>query len=110
MAQGGAGHRALRGVRDLFSRFLVTPLALPTNLIAGGDRYPFARFIAICLAGETVWVILFGGLGYLFAHSWQAIGGIAGDLGWLLAGAAIVALGFYEAYKYWRHHHAGTHP
>ena len=93
-----------------FSRFLVTPLALPTNLIAGGDRYPFGRFIAICLVGETVWVVLFGGLGYLFAQSWQEIGGIAGDLGLWLAGAAITALGFYEAYKYWRHHHAGTHP
>ena len=93
-----------------FSRFLVTPLALPTNLIAAGDRYPFGRFIATCLAGEAIWVILFGGLGYLFARSWQAIGGIASDIGLWLVGAAVVALGFYEAYRYWRHHHASTHP
>ena len=88
----------------LLSRFLVTPLALPTNLIAGGERYPFARFVSFCLVGETVWVVLFGGLGYPFAGSWRAIGGIAGDLGLWLAVAAVVALGCYEAYHLWRHH------
>lgn len=94
----------------LLSRFLVTPLALPTNLIVGGDRYPFVRFISLCLAGETVWVILFGGLGYLFAESWRAIGGFAGDLGLWLTGAAVAAVGFYEAYKLWSHHHANAKP
>lgn len=96
-------HRGMLAI--LFSRFLITPLALPTNLIAGGDRYPFARFVSACLAGETVWVVLFGGLGYLFAHSWQRIGGIANDLGLWLAGIAVAALGLYEAYVLWRHHH-----
>ena len=90
----------------LLSRFLVTPLALPTNLIAAGDRYPFARFFYASLVGEAVWVVLFGGLGYLFAESWQAIGGLAGDLGLWLTGTAIVTLGFYEAYRFWSHHHA----
>ena len=63
------------------SRFLVTPLALPTNLIAAGDRYPFPRFASACLAGEAVRVTLFGGLGYLFAGSRRTIEGRAGDLG-----------------------------
>ena len=89
----------------LLSRFLVTPLAVPINLMAGGDRYPFARFVSACLVGEAVWVALFGGLGYLFAESWQQIGGIAGDVGLWLAVAAVVAFGTYEAYQFWRHHH-----
>ena len=90
----------------LFSRFLVTPLSLPVNAIAGAVRYPFAGFFLLCAIGEVVWVALFGGLGYLFAGSWQAIGGLAGDLGLWLTGAAIVTLGFYEAYRFWSHYHA----
>ncbi|PLS84210.1 MAG: hypothetical protein CYG60_19160 [Actinobacteria bacterium] len=94
----------------LFSRFLVTPLSPPVNAIAGAVRYPFAGFFLLCAIGEVVWVALFGGLGYFFAEGWQEIGRIAGDLSLWLAGGAVVALGFYEAYKYWRHRHACTQP
>lgn len=51
---------------------------------------------------------LFGGLGYLFAGSWRAIGGAASELGLWLTGAAVVAVGLYEAYKLWRHHHTNV--
>ena len=86
----------------LSSRFLVTPLSLPVNVIASGTRYPFASFVLICALGEVLWVTLFGGLGYLFAESWREIGGVAGVLGLWLAVAAVVAVIFYEAYGRWR--------
>lgn len=92
----------------LFSRFLVTPLSLPVNMIAGAVRYPFAGFLLLCAIGEVAWVALFGGLGYLFAGSWRKIGGAAGDLGLWLTGAAVAALGVYEAYKLWSNHHANA--
>ena len=92
----------------LSSRFLVTPLSLPINAIAGAVRYPFAGFFLLCAIGEVAWVALFGGLGYLSAGSWHAIGGAASDLGLWLAGAAVAALGLYEAYKLWGHHHANA--
>lgn len=88
----------------LSSRFLVTPLSLPVNVIAGGTRYPFASFILLCAIGEILWVTLFGGLGYLFAGSWREIGNMAGGLGLWLAVAAVVAVIFYEAYRFWRHY------
>ena len=90
----------------LLSRFLVTPLSLPVNMLAGGVRYPFAGFVLICAIGEVLWVALFGGLGYLFAGSWREIGSAAGGLGLWLTGAAIAALAFYEAYGLWSRHHA----
>ena len=31
------------------TRFLLTPLALPTNLIASGARFPFRRFVGLCI-------------------------------------------------------------
>jgi membrane-associated protein len=88
------------------TRFLLTPLALPTNLIAGGERFPFRRFVGLCLAGDAVWVLLFGGLGYLFAGSWRTVGAFAGDLSGWLVGFALAALGGYEVYEHWRHHTA----
>jgi membrane protein DedA with SNARE-associated domain len=74
----------------LLTRFLLTPLALPTNLIAGGSRYAFSRFLALDIAGELLWVALYGGLGYLFADRWQTISDLMGGLNGLLVG--IVAL------------------
>jgi membrane protein DedA with SNARE-associated domain len=92
----------------LSSRFLVTPLSLPINAIAGAVRYPFAGFFLLCAIGEVAWVSLFGGLGYLFAGSWREIRGAASDLGLWLTGAAVAALGVYEAYKLWSHRHASA--
>jgi membrane-associated protein len=86
------------------TRFLLTPLALPTNLIAGGGRFPFRRFVVLCFLGEAVWVLLFVSLGYLFASSWQIVGAFAGDLSGWLVGFALTALGVYEVYVHWRHH------
>lgn len=56
----------------LLTRFWLTPLAPAINVIAG-SRYPFARFLAFDLIGQFLWVILYGGLGYLFAAQWQAL-------------------------------------
>jgi membrane-associated protein len=86
------------------TRFLLTPLALPTNLIASGARFPFRRFVGLCLLGEALWILIFGGLGYLFASSWRTVGAFAGDLSGWLVGCALVALGVYELYEHWRHH------
>lgn len=86
----------------LSSRFLVTPLSLPVNMIAGGVRYPFGGFILICAIGEVLWVTLFGGLGYLFAGSWREIGDTAGSLGLWITGAAILTVALYESYRRYR--------
>jgi membrane-associated protein len=86
------------------TRFLLTPLALPTNLIAGGGRFPFHRFVGLCFLGEAAWVLLFVGLGYLFASTWRTVGAFAGDLSGWLVGFALAALGVYEIYEHWRHH------
>jgi membrane-associated protein len=62
------------------TRCLLTPLALPVNLLAGSTRYAWHRFMAAVLAGEIAWVALFGGLGYLFADRWELLGAVAGDI------------------------------
>ena len=79
------------------SRFLFTPIALPVNLMAGSTRFPWHRFMTAVVLGEAIWVLLYGGLGLLFADQWEALSQMAGDLsgllmGGLLLGAGIVAL------------------
>lgn len=43
----------------LLSRFLVTAIAIPVNLLAGTSSFPYTRFIVYDVAGEILWIILF---------------------------------------------------
>jgi membrane protein DedA with SNARE-associated domain len=52
---------------------LLTALDVPTNLIAGGSRHAFRRFLAWDVAGRVTWLLIYGGLGYLFSSQWQAV-------------------------------------
>jgi membrane-associated protein len=77
------------------SRFLLTPVALPVNLLAGSTGYPWPRFMSAVVAGEAIWVVLFGGLGHLFAHQWEELSQLAGDAVGLLMGAVLVLGGIW---------------
>lgn len=77
------------------SRFLLTPVALPVNLLAGSTAYPWSRFMLAVVAGEAIWVVLFGGLGHLFADQWESLSQLAGDAVGLLMGAVLVLAGIW---------------
>lgn len=83
----------------LLSRFLLTPVALPVNLMAGSTRYPWPRFLLPVVVGEVIWVLLFGGLGHLFADQWENIGQLAGDFAGLVMGVLLLAVGAYVFLK-----------
>ena len=72
------------GLAVFLTRFLITALAVPTNLIAGGSGYKFSRFLLYDMAGETTWVFLYGGLGYLFGSHWEEISQIISGFGSLI--------------------------
>jgi membrane-associated protein len=78
----------------LLTRFWLTPLAPAINVIAG-SRYPYARFLFFDLAGELLWVLLYGGLGYFFASELKLVSQVVGNFSALSAGAAILAVGIY---------------
>ena len=77
------------GLAVFFSHFLLTPLALPINLLAGGTRYTLWRYLGLVVAGEALWVVTFGGMGYLFADQWEAVSALMGNLSGALAAAAL---------------------
>jgi membrane protein DedA with SNARE-associated domain len=74
------------------TRFLLTPVALPVNLLAGSTRYPWPRYLAAVVAGEATWVALFGGAGYAFAQQWESISSLVSDGGGVLLGGVLVVL------------------
>ena len=78
----------------LLTRFWLTPLAPAVNVIAG-SRYPFVRFLLLDILGEFLWVLLYGGLGYLFAAQWEWVCQILKAFNGISIAAVFLALGIY---------------
>jgi membrane protein DedA with SNARE-associated domain len=73
------------------TRFLITPAAFPVNLMAGvGCKY--ALFFLTSLAGQSIWIAVYGGLGYFFGSQWELISQFLSDLGGFALGIAILAI------------------
>jgi membrane protein DedA with SNARE-associated domain len=83
------------GLAIYLTRFLVTALALPTNLIAGGSGIRFRRFIAYDSFGELTWIVLYGGLGYLFGSQWELVSTFISNFGGLILGLVILGVGIW---------------
>lgn len=81
------------GLAIYLTRFLVTALAVPTNLIAGGSGIRFRRFMAYDSLGESTWIILYGGLGYLFGSEWELVSDFISNFGGLILGVLILGVG-----------------
>jgi membrane protein DedA with SNARE-associated domain len=84
------------------TRFIFTPLAVPANLIAGGSGYNFRKFLTYDTAGEITWLLLYGGLGYLFGGQWQTASQLVTDYGIYLTGLVIGGMAVYLFVRYWR--------
>jgi membrane protein DedA with SNARE-associated domain len=83
------------GLAVFFTRWLVTPLALPTNLIAGSGGYAYSRFLLADVLGESFWLLLYGGMGFVLGGNWEAVSGLVGDMGGFLAGLVLLGLGIF---------------
>jgi membrane-associated protein len=81
------------------SRFLLTSIAIPINLLAGSTSFGYRRFFPLILVGEITWLVGFGVLGYAFGSQWETISTFASDFSGLLFGLFILAAGIYLAYR-----------
>jgi membrane protein DedA with SNARE-associated domain len=84
------------------SRWLLTSVAIPVNLVAGSTAYTYRRFLLMVVAGEATWLVLFGGLGYAFGSQWEAISTLISDFGGLVLGLFVLAAGIYLAVRWLR--------
>jgi membrane-associated protein len=83
------------GMSILLTRFLITPIAVPVNLIAGTGNFPFRRFVLYDLAGEVMWIFGYGGLGYLFGPQWETVGEFLSNMSGLLLGLLLLGVGIW---------------
>lgn len=92
-AEGELGRRG--GVAIFLTRWLLTPLAVPINLVAGSTGYPLRKFLLFGITGELTWVLLYGALGYVFSSQWEAISELISNFSGLLVGMAVLGVGLY---------------
>lgn len=81
------------GMAVVWTRFLITGIAVPVNLIAGTSGFPFRRFIIYDLAGESVWIFGYGGLGYLFGTQWERVSDVLSNISGLSLGLVLLVIG-----------------
>ena len=86
-----------------FSRFLVTAIAVPVNLLSGTTRFPFKQFFLYDFLGEVVWIFGYGGLGYLFGSEWELVNEFLSNFGGLVLGLLIFGFGIRQLIK-WQEH------
>lgn len=77
------------------TRWLLTPIAVPINLVAGSSRYRLGYFVALAAAGELTWLVGYGTLGYMFGSQWEAMSDFISDFSGLLVGLVIIGVGIY---------------
>ncbi|MEP6894947.1 MAG: VTT domain-containing protein [Chloroflexota bacterium] len=90
---------ARAGLTIYLTRFLITALAIPTNLIAGGSGIRFRRFITYDSLGELTWIVLYGGLGYVFGSQWELVSTFIANFGGVMLGLLILVSGIWLAIR-----------
>ena len=90
------------GLAIYLTRWLITAVAIPTNLIAGSSGYKFSRFMAYDIAGEVTWIAIYGGLGYMFGSEWELVYDFLSNFGGLVLGLVIVGFGIRQVINWQR--------
>jgi len=83
------------GMSVFWTRFLITGIAVPVNLIAGTSDFRFRRFLIYDFFGEAIWIFGYGGLGYLFGTQWEVVSDVLSNLSGLTLGFVILAIGIW---------------
>lgn len=83
------------GMAVVWTRFLITGIAVPVNLIAGTSGFGIRRFFFYDLIGESIWIFGYGGLGYLFGSQWEIVSDVLSNISGLSLGLVILGIGIW---------------
>ncbi len=92
MARAGAQLRDHGGLAVFLSRWLFSPLGPYLNFAGGAAAMGWHRFTLASLAGETLWVAIYVGLGAAFADNLLALAEMLGNATGFLAAAAVAGV------------------
>lgn len=90
------------GLNVFFTRWLLTPFALPATVLAGISHYPVLRFAGLVFAGESLWTGGFVALGYIFGESWSSLMDTVTDSIGLVTGIGITVVAIWALVVYTR--------
>lgn len=90
------------GMAVFWTRFLITGIAVPVNLIVGTSGFGIRRFFLYDLAGEAIWIFGYGGLGYLFGTQWEVVSDLLGNVSGLALGLVLLAVGIWLGVRWWK--------
>jgi len=94
-AQAKSTFNSWGGMSIFWTRFLITGIAVPVNLIAGTSDFRFRRFFLYDLIGEFIWIFGYGGLGYLFGTQWEVVSDFLSNMSGLMLGLVILVIGIW---------------
>ena len=83
------------GMAVFWTRFLITGIAVPVNLIAGTSGFGIRRFFLYDLVGEAIWIFGYGGLGYLFGTQWEVVSDLLSNVSGLGLGLILLGIGVW---------------
>jgi membrane protein DedA with SNARE-associated domain len=98
--QAEASFNRWGGMSVFWTRFLITAIAVPVNLIAGTSNFRFRRFFFYDLLGESIWIFGYGGLGYLFGTQWEVVSDIISNISGAALGLVLLAVGIWLALQW----------
>ena len=81
------------GMAVFLTRWLVTPLATATTLVAGAGGFRFRTFVSLSLIGEALWILLYGSVGYALSGAWETVSEFASMVLGLLVGLLLLGVG-----------------
>lgn len=55
------------------TRWLLTPLGIPVNIVAGISNYSLKKFLTVVVIGELIWSSVFLYVGFLFGANWVSL-------------------------------------
>ena len=82
------------------TRWLVTPISMPINVLAGTSGYSSTRFLFFVATGELLWLVLYGGLGYAFGSQWEIISQFVTDFSGVVMGVVLLVGGAFTAVRH----------
>ncbi|HEV2125639.1 MAG TPA: VTT domain-containing protein [Chloroflexota bacterium] len=90
------------------TRWLLTPIALPVNLLAGANRFPLPLFVAFATAGEAIWAMGYLALGRIFGQDTSGPAGTIGKVGGAMLVALLILGGGYASRRLLRRRSAAS--